>query len=47
MKAVKIADIKKTERANQKVTQPIISIKNYIGDPKLDQLINDIKQALS
>jgi Phosphotransferase system, mannitol-specific IIBC component len=35
------------ERANQKVTQPIISIKNYIGDPKLDELINKIKEALS
>ena len=35
------------ERAKQKVTQPIISIKNYIGDPKLDELINKIKEALS
>ena len=35
------------ERASHTVKQPIVSIKNYIGDPKLDQLINDIKQALS
>ena len=35
------------ERANNKVKQPIISIKNYIGDPKLDELISKIKEALS
>lgn len=35
------------ERASHTVKQPIVSIKNYIGDPKLDQLIKDIKQALA
>lgn len=35
------------ERASHTLTQPIISIKNYIGDAKLDELIDDIKTALS
>lgn len=35
------------ERASHTLKQPIISIKNYIGDPKLDELIDNIKTALS